>query len=35
MLTKHSNIFWHEGVRIFEERMLDSAKGRMRVRHLE
>jgi len=35
MHTKHSNIFWHEGVKIFGERLLDAEQGRMRVRHLE
>ena len=32
---KHSNPFWHEGVKIFEERMLETAKGQLRIRHLE
>ncbi len=32
---KYSNLFWHEGVRIFEERMLETAKGQLRIRHLE
>ena len=30
MHTKYSNIFWHEGVKIFEERRLDTAKGLLR-----
>ncbi len=35
MHTKYSNLFWHEGGKIFGERMLDTGQGRMRVRHLE
>jgi hypothetical protein len=35
MHTKHSNLFWHEGVKIFSERMMDSEQGQVRIRHLE
>lgn len=32
---KYSNLFWHEGVKIFEERMAQSEAGRTRIAHLE
>lgn len=35
MNPKYSNIFWHQGVKIFEEDFLRSEKGKLRVRHLE
>jgi hypothetical protein len=35
MQTKYSNIFWHEGVKIFSDRMLDTAGGQQRIAHLE
>jgi len=35
MQTKYSNIFWHEGVKIFEERMAQTEAGRLRIAHLE
>ncbi len=35
MQSKYSNIFWHEGVKIFGERMALSEAGRLRIDHLE
>ena len=35
MDPKYSNIFWHQGVKIFEEDVLKSEKGRIRVTHQE
>lgn len=35
MQSKYSNIFWHEGVKIFGERMAASEAGRVRIDHLE
>jgi hypothetical protein len=35
MQPKYSNIFWHEGVKIFEENLLKTESGRMRIAHLE
>ena len=35
MQPQYSNIFWHQGVKIFEEKILDTEKGRIRVAHLE
>ncbi len=35
MDPKYSNIFWHQGVRIFEEEILKDKKGRVKVAHLE
>jgi hypothetical protein len=35
MQPKYSNIFWHEGVKIFEENLLKTEKGRIRIDHLE
>ena len=35
MNPKYSNIFWHQGVKIFEEEILKSKKGRVKVAHLE
>ena len=35
MLQKYSNIFWHEGVKIFKVNILDTENGRIRVDHLE
>jgi hypothetical protein len=35
MNPKYSNIFWHQGVRIFEEEILKRKKGRVKVAHLE
>lgn len=35
MDSKYSNIFWHQGVKIFEKDLLKTEKGRIRVSHLE
>jgi len=35
MKPRYSNIFWHQGVKIFEEKVLNTEKGRIRVDHLE
>jgi len=35
MDPKYSNIFWHQGVKIFEEDVLNGEKGRIKVAHLE
>lgn len=35
MDPKYSNIFWHQGVKIFEEDILKSKSGRIRIAHLE
>ena len=35
MDPKYSNIFWHQGVKVFEEDVLKTEKGRVRVAHLE
>ena len=35
MDPKYSNIFWHQGVKIFEDDILNSKTGRIRVAHLE
>jgi hypothetical protein len=35
MQSRYSNIFWHEGVKIFGGRMAQSETGRMRIDHLE
>jgi hypothetical protein len=35
MDSKYSNIFWHQGVKIFEEELLKTEKGRIRVSRLE
>ncbi len=35
MDPKYSNIFWHQGVKVFEEDVLKTEKGRIRVAHLE
>ena len=35
MYPKYSNIFWHQGVKVFEEDIINSEKGRIRVAHLE
>lgn len=35
MDPKYSNIFWHQGVKIFEENLLKTQKGRIRIDHLE
>ncbi len=32
---RYSNLFWHEGVKIFEDRMAQSEAGRTRIAHLE
>jgi hypothetical protein len=33
--SKYSNIFWHQGVRIFEEEILKGVEGNIRIAHLE
>ena len=33
--SKYANIFWHQGIKIFEESLLKTEPGRIRVRHLE
>jgi len=35
MDPKYSNIFWHQGVKVFEETVLKSNKGQIKVDHLE
>lgn len=35
MDSKYKNIFWHQGVKIFEEDLLSTEKGRLRIDHLE
>ncbi|MBN2280484.1 MAG: hypothetical protein JXQ65_07890 [Candidatus Marinimicrobia bacterium] len=35
MNEKYSNIFWHQGVKIFEENLLNSNAGKMKIHHLE
>ena len=35
MDPKYSNIFWHQGVKIFEEKLLKTESGRLRIDHLE
>ena len=35
MDPKYSNIFWHQGVKVFEDGILNSQKGQIKVAHLE
>jgi hypothetical protein len=35
MDRKYKNIFWHQGIRIFEENFIKTQKGRVRAEHLE
>jgi len=35
MDSKYSNIFWHQGIKIFEEGLLSTERGRLRIDHLE
>jgi hypothetical protein len=35
MNPKYSNIFWHEGVKVFDEKLLGTEKGRIKIQHLE
>lgn len=35
MDSRYSNIFWHQGVKIFEDGLLGTKKGRARISHLE
>ena len=35
MDPKYSNIFWHQGVKVFEDGILKSQKGQIKVAHLE
>ena len=35
MDPKYSNIFWHQGIKIFEQSFLKSTAGRIRMEHLE
>ncbi|GEM_PF-1312654 len=35
MKQKYSNLFWHQGVKVFEERLLKTAGGKIRIDHLE
>ncbi len=35
MNPKYSNIFWHQGVKIFEETVLKSKQDQIKVAHLE
>ncbi|MFC1580066.1 hypothetical protein ACFL4N_04070 [Thermodesulfobacteriota bacterium] len=35
MDPKYSNIFWHQGVKIFAGEMFESKKGRVKISHLE
>ncbi len=35
MDPKYSNIFWHQGVKVFKETVLKSKKGQVKVAHLE
>ena len=35
MDPKYSNIFWHQGVKVFKETVLKSKQGQIKVAHLE
>ncbi len=35
MNPKYSNIFWHQGIKIFEENLLKTDTGRIKIEHLE
>ncbi len=35
MNPKYSNIFWHQGVKVFEESLLKTESGRVKIEHLE
>ncbi len=35
MDKKYSNVFWHQGVKLFDETVLKNRKGRIKVAHLE
>ena len=35
MNPKYSNIFWHQGVKIFEEKLLKTDAGRIKIEHIE
>jgi hypothetical protein len=35
MNSKYSNIFWHQGVKIFQESLLKTEKGKTKISHLE
>jgi len=35
MDPKYSNIFYHQGVKIFEEKVLKSKQGQTKIAHLE
>ena len=35
MDPKYSNIFWHQGVKVFEDKVLKGKKGQLKVAHLE
>ena len=35
MDPKYSNIFWHQGVKLFDDTVLKNQKGRIKVAHLE
>jgi len=35
MNPKYSNIFWHQGIKVFEETVLKSKQGQIKVAHLE
>jgi len=35
MDPKYSNIFWHQGVKVFEDKILEGKKGQIKVAHLE
>jgi len=35
MNPKYSNIFWHQGVKVFAESLLKTESGRVKIEHLE
>jgi hypothetical protein len=35
MNPKYSNIFWHQGIKVFAENLLKTESGRVKIEHLE
>jgi len=35
MNPKYSNIFWHQGIKVFAENLLKTESGRIKIEHLE
>lgn len=35
MNPKYSNIFWHQGVKIFSDNFIQSRQGQIHIHHLE